>query len=388
MEPKLKLIDDILEKRVSARKQVQDQGTLWFLAIMAILYFTSALLDDEIVKSYIPTVPYRCMIRGYSRKIAEIGVSLLVVFSMSILIFYRFNNNTRGLKIFKSIKSLMPFADCCLNCSQFEKLRRITSRVLKFSSQLEMVVQVSVLFNILMPTLVLPQESLWQYLLLSIGQLMSCPMALLHNYYIMTPLTHLYIINTYFKIRIRKLILMTKIIIDFRKQLIVRSNLRISFAKLLKRLLESHNSVCYDIAVYSDFWKVFYFLALLFMIPNNLFFLHVTLFGNQPLLLKGGFFVIFLMGFGYIFIVGLMFANASYHIERTRIHLGKLLLLHQQLMSFRQWIQLMNCIDRVSTKTRPVGFTCLTIFTVTNASVFKVAVIYARFFLLTHMHAE
>lgn len=66
----------------------------------------------------------------------------------------------------------------------------------------------------------------------------------------------------------------------------------------------------------------------------------------------------------------LLFAKISHQLHATRKQILSLILQNGRKISIQ--FKILDCLERMSMPTRKVGFTCLTVYTVTYLSMFKV----------------
>lgn len=371
--PKLLLIDAIVEgKSINVSKLV---FILFTLISIVILYMVSAFNDDNYVQKFLPTIIVRTNLLGFARKISDVAIALSNALCVFVIVLIASNKRQLGLNVFKAIKSLIPASEINLNKFQLRKLKKLCNGLVKWCNQARMATIASCGFIICTPLFLVRQPSSQQFWLLVSAQFLILLDLFLVTSILLPPLVHLGVVCYYFRIRIQKLRtfgFLVKTITNNRKN-----------QNLLQNLLKSHNGLCRDIADYNKFWNWFYFAALLFMVPNSLFVLHCLLFGKLEFHMFLGYLVCFVITGVYVFVIGVLFADIAFKIKKSRNQL--LFIINKSINSLRlsTWLKTLNSLERI--ESRKVGFTCGNLYYVSYATVFKVALKYLRFLLLTHL---
>lgn len=146
--------------------------------------------------------------------------------------------------------------------------------------------------------------------------------------------------------------------------------------KYVSKLLAAHDSVCSDIARYNHLWKHFYFFSLLFMIPYNISLLYCIVFGDLKTYMFVGYSTVFVSSAVYVFAIGLSLADIAFQIGLSRGQTLQILIKCRNLLTISNWIKVMNCLERVGSQLRKVGFTCGDFYVVSYATVFKVSILF------------
>lgn len=335
-----------------------------YLSFNAILYLLSAASDDRFVDRYIPTILISIGVRGPTRRLSDLTVAFILLFVIATLINYNLRANKDGFQLFKALKKIQPPQSVSLTRRQLKQLRKQTEFAVSLCRWSEPLIILSVLVaTLILPVMVIFPASTKATWYLVVVELLFWPMATVIVHYFLPPVVHLFITTNYFLMRINKL-----------NTLFVLADLLDSVKPTtFDRVVLTHNAICKDIVRYSQFWKIYYFFALIFMIPSNLFVLHTLVYEHLPPFLNMAYFAAFVMTALYIFLIGTCFARIAYGIVKTRKQLNQLISKQMFKSSFRNWIKLMNCVERVSNDRYQIGFTCLTIFTVTYETLFHVS---------------
>lgn len=362
MCPKILLVDHLLEERKNLKK-VENLFVILFMSLNAAMYAVSAFNSDEFVSKFIPSAPFHIGIHGYTRKITDIACMLGILLALSNLINYNYTPNKSGFKLFRALKGKTSSSTIGLNPRLFQKLQNRAKDVVKLCQLAEFITNCvfTIALTLTFAFVLNKTKQSWSFLLLTFGFALTISSLCWH--FLLPPLVHLYVTSHYLLLRIQNL----KKTLEF--FLFIETEIK---QKLVSTLLAKHDLVCKDIAKYGKFWKVFYFFVLLFMVPYNLLLLHALLFGDISGIFIPCYLAVFLTSAVYIFIIGMYFAKLSHQVHATRKNVYKILQKCIRNQRLSQWSKLMSCVERLSNPKRPVGFTCLTIFTVTYASFFKV----------------
>lgn len=369
---KLLLIDAIVEgKSVNVSKLV---FVRFILISIVILYMISAFNDDNYAQRFLPTIIARTNLLGFARKISDLAIALSNALCVFIIALIASNKRQLGLDVFKAINSLIPASKINLNEFQLRKLKKICNGLVKCCDQARFATIITCGFIICTPLFLVRQPSNQQFWLLLSAQFLILLDLFLVTSIILPPLVHLGVVCYYFRIRIQKLKIFT---------LLVKTITKRKSQNFLKNLLKSQNALCRDIVDYNKFWNWFYFAALLFMVPNSLFVLHCLLFGKLEPYMFLGYLVCFVITGVYVFVIGVLFADIAFKIKKSRNQL--LFIINNNLKNMRlsTCLKTLNSLERI--ESRKIGFTCGNLYYVSYATVFKVALKYLRFLLLTHL---
>lgn len=346
------LIDNLLFEKFSKPKQF---CFALILLSFAVFYLSAAISDDEFAGRYTPTLFYHLSIRGFSRKISDFASFCAFCFCLVIqLLYFKTSLDTNAFKLFKSLKNgIVPDG---IKVRQAKVLQKKLFVVIKLCLVLR-----NLAIFVLGSSILLSLKSRYSFLSLILSLLI---IAIIRPLYalLLPPIAQIYVTSLYFSYRIQ----------NFRLFLKFRTVLKNLNPQQFKQILIRHNRICEEIANYNSFWKNFYFAALVSMTPINLFMLHGFLFEvNLQIFLFLALIVALLISGFYVFFVGFCFALISYKVHKTKPQLNSLIY-KTNYISFRTWLNLMNCVERMSCRDKKIGFTCLTLFTVTSASLFKV----------------
>lgn len=363
MPIKLVLIDNVVEGIKESREKVV--AILLFLAFNVLLHSISATNSDEVARDYIPSIAARFGLHGFARKLSELVVVTGCSCAISIAFFYNFSRHReKGFQIFKAVKSLIKAEKVNLNISQLKKLQVRALFLLKLWNRFRYLTYASIEVMYVIPLFANRQASLQHLWLLVVSMLIGFGMATTAITWIMPPVVHLYIVSYYFRLRIKRVKLLSS--------LIERIPVNSAIKKYVLKLIYSHNLVCKDIALYNQLWKHIYFFTLLTMIPFNLFVLNCLLSGSLKFYMFVGYIAIFLFSAFYVFAIGLCLADIAYQIQQGSLQLNRIHLKCKSRLPLSTWFKIMNCVERISSKHRKIGFTFGEVYYVTYATVFKV----------------
>lgn len=337
-----------------------------FLFSSANLYLISALADDHFVGNNLPTIIYHLTIRGNSRRMTDFSVSLQTYLVISIiLLFIGYDHNNSGFEIINALEGRISATAIQLNSYRFDQLQMKSRKAFQLCQTFVTLSAICACFcGAVIPSFIIFPASDKPIWLLVLIQLIACLIIIFGLKFISPPIAHLYTTVYYFGLRIKQL----EALLHFLSIMQVSK----TGNQTIRKLFHSHNSLCNDIARHSQFWKVFYFLSLVFTLPANICFLHPLLFGNLPYFIIGGYIVGFIVGAVYLFIIGFRFAQISYRVHKLKVPYLKVMITNFNKVSFTKRIKFLTCLERMSSSNRKIGFTCLTIFTVTYSSLFKV----------------
>lgn len=331
---------------------------------VAILYLTSALSNDQFVSCRLPTIGHLIGLRGFVRRQLDISVIFILSHPTWTAIFYDSKKQT-GLPLFSAISGEsspgtagLKYKDVVAIATLYQKLKRINffGKVLGILAS-----SLSIVAPGFLNGQAFERNGFYLFLTLAIAIIIAA----LFFSFILNPVFNIFTISKYFLIRIKKIRILCDFIIFYRKGIGI------------KKLIASHNSVCADIALYNRAWKEFYFLALIFSLPYSLLMLHPILFGNLHFTIYSGYVVVYGVTALYIFFTGFVMARVSHHLHDTRKRIHRVLLQTRRmpagsLNAFCTWLDVINCLERMSSPNRKVGFTCLTLFTIAYPQMVKV----------------
>lgn len=322
------------------------------MAIMsfnAASYLFSSLNSDEVVSRSFPASTRHFLATGYTRKLTDFGIFLINAFIVAIL-----------LPKQQNLVSSHPWSD--LNARQFQTIQIRNDSNKNHVCKIIWFTAIGTVLSVTSyPLLILIKSKSIGFILLVLFY--KCTTAILATAEALPFVARIYLISFYFRIRIKKL----KALLHF--------NLITCNKSSLKNILIAHNTLCKDIATFSKKWKVFYFLALFSMIPISLIMLHSLLFGDLPYSLIFPAIMAFLISSGFVFVISYLLAQVSYRIHCLKKTFFKIIfnVSIKKVLKAREWLKFMSTLERMSTPNRKIGFTCLTIFTVTYAALMKVS---------------
>lgn len=342
---------------------------LFFLALCSAVHFISSLCDDEFVFEYLPSIVYPLGLRGFSRKITEFAICLANAFCIAVILLFSSPKTKRDitwqLDPLMNIEFVNSFSKLKLDTIQLKKLKARIVSVKKLAKISVILGTASVTFSsTVIPVLFIfpnyPKPIWFQFFVIA----SISPVSLIAINLFINQIAAIYTAIYYFRLRIKKVDNFLKLMKAFRKL----------NKQILSRFLTMHSSVCKDIVFSNQIWKIFYFCSLIFLLPSNLFFLHTMLFGNMPYFVFIGTTAAIIITAVYIFAISFWLADVSFSVHKLRIKTYYLLVNNNQNLSLRSWIKLITCFERMSVKNKKIGFTCLSIFTITYTSVFKVLI--------------
>lgn len=364
MPNKLFLVDHILSndkwlrRRIKARKII----AIIFMLSMGSIYCVSTLLKDDQVQNW-PLISYYAHLRGMVRRMTDAIMCLFCYFQVLVLYFYNFyvEKHSSILGFFRMLKGEL-LGKSGMDSMELKKLQKHCRKILELSKIVSYAGCFTVTFAGACSLTILPQPNTSASFLCLVFVLFA---ACIYEMWttIVYPLAHLYLTFQFFKIRINKL------------EAIIQISGKSLLRKIFRTILPCHDHICKTIVEFSNFWKIYYFLALVTLIPATLFCLHNALFGDVIWFQTAAFVAAFFGGAGYIFILGLMFSQLSYEIHNTRKCLYYFIFNNNRKIPLRVWLKGINTLERMSSKSRKIGFTCLTIFTVNYRTFLKVSCI-------------
>lgn len=337
---------------------------LLFFVANIVVSSISVVNSDEFVKNNFPAMPVYFGVSSFARKLSDLVIVFGCSFSVSIIAHYNFSRHgKKGFKIFKALKSLLPAEEVRLNLWQLKKLQFKTRKLVKLCNYFQIFTNISINLIVAAPIFMIQNESKKQFFMILASQFFCTAMCMLCIHFFIPPLVHLYVVSHYFRFRIKQVKLLANVI-----ESISLANPK-SFKVSALKLLSTHNALCQEVAEYNKFWNLFYFFALLFMIPYNISLLYCLLFGNLKSHMIAGYSAIFTFSAAYIFIVGSLFANIAYRVFQSRKQLNRIMK-NCNCLTVSTWLKIINSLERIGT--RKVAFTCGGIYFVTYATVFKV----------------
>lgn len=329
-----------------------------FLVLNASLYCLSALSDDDFVGKYLPTILYHLTIRGFTRKILDFTAFMTIFLSLASYLLFR---NRPPLSIFNDL-SKGEITGLRLNRKLFAKLCKMYGKVMKLNRKL---IAVSIFGGLLTATII-PAFYIFPFSNNSFGylvfvQVLFIPLTFLVLDLVLTPSAYLYMTVFYLRLLIQQQKVMLKYSLLMRR----------AGNGAIKELLQSHGCLCKDIACHNKTWNRFYFFALFTMLPSSLFSFHSIFFGEVPHFILFGLFVAAFISTAYVFVVSTWLASVSCKFHQLKNSFFKLLVCKGGKMSIRLSINVLNCYESLASK-KKIGFTCLSLFTVTYSALFKV----------------
>lgn len=387
------LLDPVLSQdpRKLIRHKLKNSLNISFLAFTIILYFSSSFSTDDYVQSYLPTICHRILIRGYDRRLTEFSISLIMSFALIIRVIYH-STKPESFDLFRFLQQNTANNEelwnrLKLSHDQLEKLKKKARIFVKLFKWSLFAIEIGANLTTLMSLFVVwndPKESkslvILSLVIISVAQFANWQI-------ILAPLCHMAVISAYLSIRIQNLQAFLEMV-EFwipnsteagtqnqdldgpQKNRIVPKN---RTGRIILYVAARHDAICRQIDFYHVRWTHFYFFALLFMIPFNLFMLHTLLFSSDILWFhvggySGGVFSSAL----YIFYIGKSFAKHCFRLYRTRPAIYRMVRVNSNRIPLNNWIKAMSTLERLAAKERKIGFTCLKIFTVTYGTFFKV----------------
>lgn len=361
---KLYLIDHVIESDVIRRKFKQKINVVIMVLVTlnVAVFVTSAFNNDETVKNW-PAIVYHVGVTKTARKYTDMICALSFFLIVPTMYLYNFVDiDNKSLIFFRILKGQFSPKTWSLDASEF---RHLVSKTRKFFNFLNLIIFESTLafaFAAAVSLTALPHYD--QSAIFRLGVffffMAPCYVACKIYYY---PLGHIYATAISFSIRTRKIAMLAT----------VAASMKNVSCHVIHHVLRKHDKVCQQIAVCAIFWKTYYFVVLICAIPANLFSLHCFFFGNVFWYQKVAYFGSFLSHGFYIFLVGTNLARVSYDVHSTRKAIYSMTRSHLCRMNTRLWLKAMACLERMASN-RKIGFTCLTIFTVTYATFAKVCI--------------
>lgn len=292
-------------------KQVKIYATLLFLCLLLAVYLISAISDDDFVSLYVPSIFYHVTIRGHTRRNSDICACIIVLFTFAKIIIYVFSKTQTGFDLFRALKNEIDAREIRLDVEELRLLQKKYGLIKKSVMISEIALQVCCFAAMIGPILLFFPASNQSFGFLFLVDAIAMPAFLIVFHNLFQPITHLLITSYYFTLRIRKQIFYQKTFIQFGK---IKS-------KAVNKLVTNHHEICRDIARYSQFWKVFYFLALISMIPLSGLVLQYLLFGTMAKIFIAGYFAVYAFTVIYVFVIGMSLARISHQLQGTRLQL-------------------------------------------------------------------
>lgn len=345
------------------------------LCASVIMFSISAFCDENVVRN-LPTIAFHAGVKNSARNLTDMIAALSISLAAAIIYFYNFSeqcnesmiNSNKNLQFqfFRILKGQLSPRSGFLDRSDYLEIVSKAKRLLNLCYLTKWEIILATTLGSAISLTALPNYERGPLFRILVFLVISIPTFLTCNV-ILYPMAHIYATALSFSIRSSKL-----------KNLAVYvSNSGLSghnLEFLINHVIQSHNILCKHIAGCNKFWKIYYFFVLICEIPASLFCLHCILFGDlfwfqQPVYV-GGFFATL----GYVFFVGKILAKLSADVHSIRKAVYRMLLFNKQQIPFKLWVKAMSCLERMSCPNRKIGFSCLTIFTMTYASFAKVSV--------------
>lgn len=365
---KLYMIDHVFDDDDLAKKKVRLQTlvAISFLSVVVVFYGICGFSPTSRVHHF-PTSIYHAGITDPARYFSDIIVALLFLFAIKIRITYCYNVNKeqQALALFRALKEQMSAKSICLTEEELIRIKAKFEKTIRLCVIVKLVTQFTMIFSSAISVFMFGSTQTVPFLLLTWVIFVASTGILWET--VIYPLGHLYIVSYYFETRINKLAFLANYMLSARR------SQRFPF-HLLNIYLRRHNRICADILKYATFWRSIYFFTLILVVPSNLFLVHCIFFGGLKWTHISAYISTAILTAVYIFAIGKFFASINYRIEQTKQPLLKLARIAVEHQRFRLWVKTMACLERMISPYMQVGFTCLTIFTVTYKTFFIVCI--------------